>query len=250
MPASSPSATQGPQRILVATPAGPRAFHHRGTVADRGVVGQTFGHKPGKVAAAPPRHGRLKLFGSQILARGRRPLILDLGANIGATAMRYAVHFPDARVIALEPHEGNAELARRNTAGLDVDVRVAAIGPRRGEARIANPDGKEWGFRVSESGTGPAVPVTTIPALIEEAGQQGFLPFILKCDVEGTERDLFDADSAWFDDFAMVSCEPHDWMGRRWLTINGFLRAHLRTPRQLLIQGDNLLSLALPPPEG
>jgi len=246
MPASPSSAAQGLQRIMVETPAGARAFHHRGTVADRGVIGQTFGHKPKKSAAPPPRLRRLAPFAARMLAQGRRPLILDLGANIGATALRYAVHFPQARVIALEPHEGNAGLARRNTEGLDVEVRVAAIGPRPGEARIENPGGEEWGFRFSEAGIGAAVPVTTIPALIAEAAALGFEPFILKCDVEGAEIDLFDADSAWFDAFAMVSCEPHDWMSKRRMTINGFLRAHLRTPRQLLIQGDNLLSIALP----
>jgi hypothetical protein len=101
---------------------------------------------------------------------------------------------------------------------------------------------------VSESGTGAAVPVTTIPILLAEAVAQGFAPFILKCDVEGAEEHLFDADSAWFDDFAMVSCEPHDWMSRRRMTINGFLRAHLRTPRQLLVLRDNLVSI-LPGPE-
>jgi FkbM family methyltransferase len=246
-----PDPQPGPLRLIsVATPAGPRSFHHRGTTADRGVVAQSFGHGPEKTAGPPLRFGRLRARAARILAAGKRPLILDLGANIGATALRFAVHFPAARVIALEPHEGNAALAERNTEGLDVDVRRAAIGPGRGEARIVNPSGEEWGFRMGTTGDGPVVAVTTVPDLIAEAALQGLVPFILKCDIEGAEEKLFDADSAWFDDFAMVSCEPHDWMMRRRMTINGFLRAHLRTPRQFLVQGDNLVSLALDPVPG
>lgn len=235
----------GPVRITVDTPAGPRLFEHRGSPADRGVVRQCFGPGPAKAARPPPRLARLQSAAARIVASGRRPLVLDLGANIGATALRFATHFPEARVIALEPHAGNAALARRNTAGLAVELRVAAIGASPGTARIVNPDAKEWEFRVAEHGTGEAVAVTTIPALLEEAARDGCAPFILKCDVEGAEEFLFDADSAWFDEFAMVSCEPHDWMNRRRMTINGFLRAHLRTPRQLVIHGDNLVSLSM-----
>lgn len=138
---ATPAGT-APHRIRVATPGGPREFHHRGTVADRGVIRQTFGRQPAKAAEEPPRLGRLRGFAARIAQAGRRPLILDLGANIGATALSLAVHFPEARVIAIEPHEGNADLARRNTAGLDVEVRVAAIGAKAGEARIANPHGE------------------------------------------------------------------------------------------------------------
>jgi FkbM family methyltransferase len=155
--------------------------------------------------------------------------------------------FPKARIIAVEPHAGNAAVCRCNLEGLDAIVHTAAIGPERGTARIANPQAMEWSFRVtaSEQHAADAVPVLTIPDLLDAAAAEGCAPFILKCDIEGHEAKLFGSRSAWFDGFAMVSCEPHDWMNSGRSTINGFLRAHLRTRRQLLIAGENLLSVVM-----
>jgi FkbM family methyltransferase len=154
-------------------------------------------------------------------------------------------------VVAVEPHPDNVALLRANLGGLDADIRHAAVGRTGGETRIVNPDASEWAFRTGEAdaeGAGPLVPVITIPNLVREKAAQGMVPLILKCDIEGAEADLFDADSDWFDAFAMVSVEPHDWMLPDQLTANGFLRAHLRTPRSLLLQGENLVSVLVGPP--
>ena len=43
-----------------------------------------------------------------------RPLILDLGANIGLASLYFKSSWPTARVIAVEPHSGNVDILRRN----------------------------------------------------------------------------------------------------------------------------------------
>jgi FkbM family methyltransferase len=56
---------------------------------------------------------------------GAGDLVLDVGLNIGAFAYRAAQR--GARVVGYEPEPDNARLARVNTAGLNVEVREAAV---------------------------------------------------------------------------------------------------------------------------
>lgn len=39
----------------------------------------------------------------KILDRGKRPLIVDLGANIGASVRWFAAKYPEAKIVAVEP---------------------------------------------------------------------------------------------------------------------------------------------------
>jgi FkbM family methyltransferase len=58
-----------------------------------------------------------------------KPVILDLGANIGAFAVWAKNIWPDAEVHSFEPMSFNAEVFRRNTAGLeDVTLYEMAVG--------------------------------------------------------------------------------------------------------------------------
>ena len=225
----------------IATRQGVRPFHHRGTEADLGVLRQTFG-------GIHPQEFARRLGQAQqaMLAAGKRPLIIDAGANIGATALRFATLYPRALVVSIEPHPGNVALLRRNTEGLAVEVMAAAIGPAPGETRILNPDASEWAFQTGTDGEGPALPVIGVRELIAAKKAEGCAPFIFKCDIEGAEAALFGPDSDWFDEFAMVSVEIHDWLFPDRPTSPGFLQAHARTRRALLVAGENLLSFALP----
>ena len=43
--------------------------------------------------------------------------IVDLGANVGMTVRLWMQHFPDARIIAVEPDEANLGVCRANAGG-------------------------------------------------------------------------------------------------------------------------------------
>jgi FkbM family methyltransferase len=70
--------------------------------------------------------------------------VLDVGANIGDTAVYFAKR--GARVIAYEPDPEMCELARRNVAGNDLhaDIRDAGVGATTETLRLsASPDGAD-----------------------------------------------------------------------------------------------------------
>jgi FkbM family methyltransferase len=178
----------------------------------------------------------------RMLAAGEMPLILDIGANIGASAVWFSRAFPDARVIAVEPDPGNAEMCRRNIAGLrHVKLVEAAIGGSPGMVSLAN-QADAWAVRTVRD-AGGEVPVRTIGELVAGEGEAARL-FIAKIDIEGFEADLFEGDVGWIDRVKVVLIEPHDWLLPGQRTSRNFLRAMAAREFEMLVSGENLIFVA------
>lgn len=90
----------------------------------------------------------LSSFVNRRRASGERPLIIDAGANIGARAVFFAMVYPDARIIAIEPEARNFALLRANTEGLDVECLNAGLSSAKGHLKVANPAAPNWAFRI------------------------------------------------------------------------------------------------------
>lgn len=149
-----------------------RRFYHRGTRADLGVLNQIF--KAQDYTLKRLRRGAELQIVGQVL---ERPLILDAGANIGASVCWFAFNFPRAHIVAIEPDEDNFELLRRNTEGLNVELHRAALGARDGKVALVDPGEGEWGYRTAEASDG-AVPLVAVARILAEKSAAGFVPFL------------------------------------------------------------------------
>lgn len=192
---------------------GERAFRHRGTPADLGVIAQMFESQDYSLGRLR-RGAELHALYEELVRSGERPLILDAGANIGASAVFFGVHFPRAHIVALEPAADNFELLRANTAGLDVDARCAAIGAH------------------------------SVGRLMAEKLAAGYQPYIAKIDIEGGEQELFSRDTGWADGFALLIIELHDWLLPRAGSARNFLRWAAGRDRDFVYIGENIFSIA------
>lgn len=135
-------------------------------------------------------------------------LIVDLGANAGYASVFFALRYPSARVIAVEPVPENATLARKNVSRLGrVDVVEAAAWPRPARLTLIDPGKGFWGMRVAEDAAGEVAAVT-IPDLLEHAGADRV--DILKVDIEGAEAELFSENTAWLERVGVLVLELHD----------------------------------------
>ena len=220
-----------------------RTFHHRGTVADQGVIQQVFGAEDYSLARLRRGPELLALYQSWLQAR-LRPMILDAGANIGASIVFFSLAFPNAHIVALEPAKNNFELLRLNAAGIDVDARCAAIGARGGETVLTDPGEGEWGYRTVDGARGERVPRLAAAELVREKRQAGFKPFIAKIDIEGAEEELFSADIGWIDEFPLLIVELHDWLLPRSGSSRNFLRCMAERDRDFVYLGENVFSIA------
>jgi FkbM family methyltransferase len=176
---------------------------------------------------------------------GEVPLILDLGANIGLASLYFSNAWPEARILAVEPSSDNIELTRQNTCAHPNIVPVhAAVSSSDGYASISNPGEEAWAYRTkrasaSDGNTVRAVSIDTLLALAPMCK-----PFIAKIDIEGFEEDLFSANIDWVARFPIIVLEIHDWMIPRRAIASNFIRAVSRLNRDLLICGENLISVA------
>jgi FkbM family methyltransferase len=154
----------------------------------------------------------------QVAARGEydvRPqgevgLVIDGGAHIGVAARRFAAAFPEAKVIAVEPDRDNFELLLRNTSGFaNVECVNAAIMAEPGPATVTR-GAENWLHTVAPGGDEPNVAGVTVGELIARSGLAAV--DILKLDIEGTERDLFEAGApGWLNAVGTLLVELHDW---------------------------------------
>ncbi|HJQ67355.1 MAG TPA: FkbM family methyltransferase [Blastocatellia bacterium] len=137
-------------------------------------------------------------------------LIIDGGANVGLASIYFANRYPDARIIAVEPDESNAEMLRRNTSPYpNVTVVQAGIWHRATSLAIENPEAEKWLLRVKEAEGGEgSVEAVTIGELLERSGAARI--DILKLDIEGAEREVFSHDPEWLGKVDLLIIELHD----------------------------------------
>jgi FkbM family methyltransferase len=132
--------------------------------------------------------------------------LLDLGAHIGIATVWLSREYGITDVVAIEPHPGNFEVLRRNCEANGVRARLvaAAVGKVDGTTQFESGSASNLG-RTGSGGSD--VPVVAIGRVGDELG---FERSLVKIDVEGAERDLFDPSVIeWIDPFAIVVMEMH-----------------------------------------
>lgn len=202
--------------------------------------------------------GAVQAAYDRALAEGRQPVIIDGGANIGLSAVWFALRFPRARIIAVEPSASNMEILRGNTAPYGrIECRLAAISDRKAFAKVANPDAEPWAFKTTEmrqpneapGDAGAIVPTVSVPDLLEEDPTARVI--LVKLDVEGAEEAVFRSNVAWLGGLPLLVIETHDALQPfRGLSRNLF-RALADLPFEICFVGENAFVFLGPaPPPG
>ena len=140
-------------------------------------------------------------------------LIIDAGANIGLAALYFAVTYPDAIIVAIEPEIHNFQLLQRNCAQFDrIKPLHGALWSSTGSVPLTDSvdRGQPWAFTIARSGqsTLDVVRAYSVPQLLETFGLKRI--DVLKLDIEGSEHELFVNDTAWLDHISMIAIELHD----------------------------------------
>lgn len=109
--------------------------------------------------------------------------IYDIGAHIGSFSVAAHSYFPDAHIVAFEPHPENFNFLQKN-APFAVCVNRAVVGIARSVHlgdHIASSS-----YALSDTGVG--VEAVTLDAYIQAVSRID----LLKMDVEGSEKDIFE----------------------------------------------------------
>lgn len=165
--------------------------------------GHTVWYRPGssdtelvyKILLRRGLKGEYAIEPKVLAAVGEVRTVLDIGANIGVSAVFFSALFPRARVIAFEPAPDNVDLLRKNTESVGrVEVVPVALGERDGtlEMFASEVPANFGGFSRSAAGSDierkSAVPVRHAGRQLAELGIAG--ADVIKIDVEGSEWEV------------------------------------------------------------
>jgi FkbM family methyltransferase len=208
-------------RVLRGLPRAPLPFRGRAVPVRLRALGRKFLVRMGTSDLLMLRETvLLGEYGEAIRAFPGTGLILDLGANVGVTLRFWREHFPAARIVGVEPDRSSARICRWNARG-GIRLVRAAVGAR---ARVATMQRAALPccYRLGRDLPAGAVPqegdvrVLTVPQILEQAGERGAID-LLKCDIEGGERELFDECAPWIGRVRLLTAELHDELTSEWL---------------------------------
>jgi len=175
--------------------------------------------------------------------RGRRPLIVDAGAHIGISTVFFALMFPTALVIAIEPEESNFDLLSKNTEGLNVRCIKAALSSETQRARVLDPGEGHWAFRTESTNSEEGLPCVTLNSLYGEFGGSQAFPFLVKINIEGAEEELFARNTDWVPNTGIIIIELHDKIMPRKAVSRPFLKCVSALDRDFVYAGFNVFSI-------
>jgi FkbM family methyltransferase len=221
-----------------------RDFYFRRDSSDGRVIGQIF-HDNCYDLRRLRRFEQIIEFVTRNSTRARGPLIVDAGANIGAASVYFASKLPDSLVIAIEPDFGNYQLLAENTEGLRVTAVHGALASTSGRARVIDAGEGFWGYRTRpiHEGEKGGIRRITMNQVYETLAPE-WVPFIVKIDIEGGEKDLFSKDVEWVDRTPLIIIELHDWLLTSEANSSSFLQCISQLNRDFVYIGEDVYSIA------
>ena len=211
--------------------------------SDLFVLGQIFGEQEYEIGRYKSGLNNLAL---QWKESGINPVVLDIGANVGYSALYFADIFPHAIVCAVEANRSTFDLLIRNVGG---HPRIRAVHAavwfhEQGVELVSAADGVNgagsgsWASKVKDGR------LNLTPSLLLRSTYKQIpnaRPLVVKLDVEGAEREICEAA---FDVLSIAPCilvEPHDFMLPGHSCLRYMLSALAGRAMDTLIQGENLM---------
>jgi FkbM family methyltransferase len=140
-------------------------------------------------------------------------LIIDGGANVGCTTLWFAEKFPQAKIIAVEPEESNFKVLQENIKQLpNVKAIRAGIWDKSCDLQVKDIGLGNWAFEIEQAGENEKnkFSAVTINQILAESGFQEI--DILKLDIEGAEKEIFEAScEAWLSRTKVLIIELHEY---------------------------------------
>jgi FkbM family methyltransferase len=214
---------------------------HRNDYSDRYVIFEVFDERQYEVTSRVygPAVDR---YYEDVIASGKTPLIVDCGANIGATTLWFAARFPGSRIIAVEPAQDNFVLLQKNCTSDSVDLFNVAVDSGDGWTTMIDIGHGGFAYRTGDNGS-YRVRTAAISSLLAHYSED-FVPFYLKIDIEGAEKSVFESDSEPIARFPVIAVEVHDRFYPGDKVSTSFFEFHSRCGRDIVFHdGDSLFSI-------
>ena len=144
-------------------------------------------------------------------------VIIDAGANIGLASIYFANKYNGSRIFAIEPEESNFSLLQKNVASYSNIIALqAALWRENEEICLVDPGLGKWGFITEGKGVNHEhdsnlchyVKGITLDKIMQNNDLQRI--DIVKIDIEGAEREVFEDTSSWIEKVDAIIIELHE----------------------------------------
>ena len=171
-------------------------------------------------------------------------LIIDAGANIGASSVYFSSAYVNSFIFAIEPEIKNFKLLSFNTLGLNIFNFHGAIDNTDRELILEDPGLSDWGFRTKFTNKAKnkldKIKSISPPSILFHPSTKKTNPLILKIDIEGGEDSLFKGDVNWINNFPLIIIELHDWMLPFSGSSRNFIKAISKLDFDFVYRGENI----------
>lgn len=134
---------------------------------------------------------------------------IDIGAHAGVILREITRCAPKGRHIAFEPLPAFAEQLAREFP--TVDVRNAAVSDHSGEAIffVVPDDPMQSGLKPRSTADANSTPITVAVEKLDDCLPEGYIPTLIKIDVEGGERQVLEGAMRTIVDHRPIVCFEH-----------------------------------------
>jgi FkbM family methyltransferase len=141
-------------------------------------------------------------------------VIVDAGANIGLVSVWYASKYPHAKVISMEPESSNFEMLCKNVETYPNIIPVrAALWNKKATVNLFDPGAGHTAYQTRENTRSARPEDHSIPSMtigqVMAAFDIGFID-LLKVDIEGAEKEVFESAADWIRHVGVIAIELHD----------------------------------------
>ena len=136
--------------------------------------------------------------------------ILDLGSNVGYTSIYFHQYFPNAKILAVEPDADNYKQLKLNLKNFNnISPVNCAVWPYKTTLNLKNPTSEAWGKSYNEI-IGIRGNIEAYSILDLQNKYQYPVIDILKMDIEGAEKAIFEHETGFLAFTKLIAIEIHD----------------------------------------
>jgi FkbM family methyltransferase len=176
----------------------------------------------------------------------KKKLIIDCGANIGCSSLFLYKDHPKSFIVAIEPEKKNFALLQTNTKSIE-NLRLinSAISSEEHFFSLEKSNDSRAHKIIDENyeKCDCSIKTLTINNILKEYSENKFDFFLIKIDIEGFEKKLFEKNTEWVDNFKVIIIELHDWMMPFNNQSLNFQKKILNSKRHkdIIVSGENLI---------
>jgi FkbM family methyltransferase len=140
--------------------------------------------------------------------------IVDAGANVGLASLFFKLKYPKSNIVAVEIESNNVNVIKKNTAGFsNFELMEKALYNKKSFFKIEDPYNATNSFQIKEVLENEQYDIESV-TLDEIIATKNWVSIdILKIDIEGAEKQLFESNyENWLPKTKVIMIETHDRM--------------------------------------